>query len=163
MHLRSEVALDVIEGRLTSAEMAALAEHMDRCSSCTQQMEEWRHVHFLLQASHLERAPIEFLERAREIFDAAPEARLTIGEVIATVIFDSHSQPAFAGARGTTAARQVMLRAQEFDIHLKITIDPFEQQIIGQVFARNEIEFLRGVRLHLLQNGVPYKSTWSDN
>ena len=163
IHLRSEVALDVIEGRIGTNEMKALTEHMERCSSCSQQLAEWRRVHELLQATHLERAPVEFVERAESIFDAWPDRRPSIGEIMAAIVFDSHAQPAFAGARGATDARQIVMRAEELDIHLKISSNPFQQQIIGQVFARNESQYLSGVCLHLLQNGKPYKTTWSDN
>jgi hypothetical protein len=82
--------------------------------------------------------------------------------VAAAVRFDSLTQP-FTGARGATDARQVLMRAEEFDIHLKISTNPAQHQIIGQVFARNETEFISSVRLHLLLNGQPFKTTYSDN
>ena len=56
-----------------------------------------------------------------------------------------------------------MLRAEEFDIHLKISMDPSVRQMVGQVFARDEVQFLSSVRLQLLQDGEPIKTTWSDN
>jgi len=163
MHLRPEAALDLIENRVAASEMKGLIDHLETCSSCKQQLQDWRRLHSLLQGSHLERAPLAFLERAETVFDAWPERKPTLGEVLASVIFDSHADPAFAGARGATDARQVLLRAQEFDIHLKISSHPLQQQILGQVFARNESRFLSGVRLHLLQNGKPFKTTSSDN
>ena len=83
-------------------------------------------------------------------------------EIVAAIVFDSLTQP-FADARGATDARQVVMRAEELDIHLKISADPSQHQIIGQVFARNETQFLSSVRLHLLLNGEPFKTTWSDN
>jgi hypothetical protein len=55
------------------------------------------------------------------------------------------------------------MRAEELDIHLKISNNPAQHQITGQVFARNETQFMGSVRLHLLLNGKPYKTTWSDN
>ena len=163
MHLTPEAALDVLEDRITNGERKSWIDHLETCSSCRKQLEDWRRLHSLLQGSHLEGAPVEFLNRAEEVFDALPEKQPTIGEIIAAVIFDSHADPAFAGARGAADARQVLLRAQEFDIHLKISSNPAQQQILGQIFARNENRFLRGVRLHLLQNGKTHKTTSSDN
>jgi hypothetical protein len=163
MHLRPEAALDLIEERIASSEMKPLIDHLETCSTCRQQVEDWRRLHSLLQGSHLERAPVKFLRRADAVFDAWPQRQPTIGEIIASVIFDSHADAAFAGARGATDARQVVLRAQEFDIHLKISSNPIQQQILGQVFARNENRFLSGVRLHLLLDGKTYKTTSSDN
>jgi len=81
---------------------------------------------------------------------------------IAAILFDSRTQP-FAGTRGATDTRQVVMRAEELDIHLKISTNPSQHQIIGQVFARNETQFLSNVRLHLFLNGMPFKTTSSDN
>jgi hypothetical protein len=81
---------------------------------------------------------------------------------IAAILFDSRTQ-AFAGTRGATDTRQVVMRAEELDIHLKISTNPSQHQIIGQVFARNETQFLSNVRLHLFLNGMPFKTTSSDN
>jgi len=86
----------------------------------------------------------------------------TAREIVATILFDSLTEQ-FAGTRGSTDSRQVAMRAEEFDIHLKISTNPSEHQIIGQVFARNETQFLSSVRLHLFLNGKPFKTTSSDN
>ena len=55
------------------------------------------------------------------------------------------------------------MRAEEFDIHLKISTNPSQHQIIGQVFARNETQFVSSVQLHLSLNGKRFKTTKSDN
>jgi len=54
-------------------------------------------------------------------------------------------------------------RAEELDIHLKISRDPFKQGIVGQVFARTDTRFMDTVRVQLLHNGSPFKTTWTDN
>jgi hypothetical protein len=102
-------------------------------------------------------------EHAQTVSDACRELnRPTPRKVVAAILFDSFTQP-FADARGATDARQVVMHAEQFDIHLKISADPSQHQIVGQVFARNETHFLSNVRLHLLLNGKPFKTTWSDN
>jgi len=102
-------------------------------------------------------------EYAQAIFDARLELKgPTPQKIVASILFDSLTQP-FADARGATDARQVVMRAEEFDIHLKISANPSQHQIVGQVFARNETQFLNGVCLHLLLNGKAFKTTWSDN
>jgi hypothetical protein len=88
--------------------------------------------------------------------------RPTTREIVAAILFDSLTEP-FADARGATDARQVVMRAEELDIHLKISTNPSQHQIIGQVFVRNQTEFLGRVRLHLLLNEKPFKTTWTDN
>ena len=164
MHLTSELALDLIEGRSAGDEMKELTEHIGTCSSCSRKVDEWRQMLALLRRSHLESAPAEFLENARAILDAKPELkRQKIREITAVIVFDSFMQPALSGTRGAAESRQVGLRAREFDIHLKISTNPSQRQMIGQVFARNETQFLGSVCVHLLQNGKRFKSTWSDN
>jgi hypothetical protein len=88
--------------------------------------------------------------------------RPTTREIVAAILFDSLTEP-FADARGATDARQVVMRAEELDIHLKISTNPSQHQIIGQVFVRNQTEFLGRARLHLLLNEKPFKTTWTDN
>jgi len=96
-------------------------------------------------------------------FDTELEVkRSALRTIVAATVFDSLTQP-FAGARGAKAGRQVVLRAEELDIHLKISTNPSQRQIVGQVFARDETQFLSRVRLHLLLNGKLFETTWSDN
>jgi len=102
-------------------------------------------------------------EPAQAIIDESRELdRPTPRETVAAILFDSLTQPV-AGARGATASRQVGMRAEEFDIHLKVSTNPSQHQIIGQVFARNETQFVSSVRLHLSVNGKRFKTTRSDN
>jgi len=86
----------------------------------------------------------------------------TSRELAATIVFDSVRQR-FAGSRGPADARHVVARAEEFDLHLKISTDPSRQGIMGQVFARNGTGFINTVRVQLLLNGSPFKTTWTDN
>jgi hypothetical protein len=88
--------------------------------------------------------------------------RPTTQEIVAAILFDSLTQP-FADARGAADARQVLMRAEELDIHLKISANRSQHQIVGQVFARNETQFLNRVRVQLLVDSKPFKTTWSDN
>ena len=102
-------------------------------------------------------------EHSQRTFDTPLERGQPIPrEVVATILFDSLTQ-SFADARGATDARQIVMRAEEFDIHLKISTNPNQHQIIGQVFARDETRFLSTIGLQLSLNGKLLKTTWSDN
>ena len=103
----------------------------------------------------------EVVQDLLETTASTERKRSALRKITATTVFDSLTQP-FAGARGATAGRQIVMRAEELDIHLKISSNPSQRQIIGQVFARNETEFL-SVRLHLLRNGRLFKTTSIDN
>src|SRR5262245_40333652 len=96
------------------------------------------------------------------VLDQPRELKPSPREIVAVIVFDSLAEP-FAGARGAADARQVVMRAEELDIHLKISTNPSQHQIIGQVFARNETQFLGSVRIHLFLNGKLFKTTYSDN
>jgi hypothetical protein len=96
------------------------------------------------------------MKELRSVQEAMPR------ELEAIIVFDSDAQP-FAGSRGPTDERHVVGRAEELDIHLKISKDPFKQGIVGQVFVRNDTRFVNTVRVQLLQNGSPFQTTWTDN
>ena len=102
-------------------------------------------------------------EHAQAIFDPLRALeRPTTRVIVAAILFDSLTQP-FADARGAMDSRQVVMHAEELDIHLKISANRSQHQILGQVFARNETQFLSKVRVQLLLDSKPFKTTWSDN
>ena len=121
MHMNTETALDLAGRRLEPAEAEFWEKHISTCTTCTQDMADWRNLGINLKRSHLENAPPKDLERAFNIL--TPSVGSKLRQVLAGIIFDSFEQPAFAGARGgATAARQLVLRAEEFDIHV-LTLD----------------------------------------
>jgi len=152
MHLDSEVIVDLLEGRTEASRIPALNAHIEQCSSCSVQLEQWRRMFSLLARTHLTGAPHEVLRNAGAIFQPDLAAQPTMRQIIASLVFDSLAQPTFAGARGGADARQMVLRAENFDIHVKILGDPRERQMIGQILARGEGALLDGAWLRLLQN-----------
>lgn len=81
---------------------------------------------------------------------------------IASTLFDSHAQPALAGTRGTAEARHLVLRAEGFDIHVKIWGPASGRQMAGQILARGAAVPVEGARLHLLREGERMASTVAD-
>src|SRR5262249_35855746 len=100
-------------------------------------------------------APQSMLDSAVALFQPTTAEPRTSGfrRLIAQISFDSLTEPAFAGARGATAARQVVLRAEEFDIHLRIWRNEQNRELLGQIQPRGKKELSEKARLHLLQNG----------
>jgi hypothetical protein len=120
-------------------------------------------MHFSLKNRVLASAPEGLVRSAEAIFEAptrawAPKLR----EIIASVVFDSFAQPSLAGARGTTTARQIVLRAEEFDIHVRISGESERRHMTGQVLARGETSFIQGAMLHLVRDGKRFESTSVD-
>jgi hypothetical protein len=147
MHLNSEAMIDVIESHKHNA-------HLDECADCRRQFDEWSQLLSTLYRPRLQDAPAVLLVRAYGIMEPRPKFR----EVLASMIFDSFTQPAFAGARGTGTARQVVLRATEFDIHVKISGTPDDLVINGQVMSRGKKEFVNTAMVHLVRNGARSQS-----
>jgi hypothetical protein len=73
-------------------------------------------------------------------------------------VSDSFQQRAFAGARGATTARQLVFRAAEFDIHVKIWEAQHRQQLLGQMMPHPGYGFFGSASLYLLRNGERLKS-----
>src|SRR5262249_53618459 len=128
--------------------------HIDACSACGCQLDEWRKVHSLLGRTHLTSAPSNLMRLADSLFEPSPSTvRSGIRQIVASLVFDSFTQAAFAGARGAAEDRQVVLRAEQFDIHVKISGDPGQRYMIGQIFAREDNRFVNNAQLQLLKNG----------
>lgn len=153
MHLGTEMILDLIEGRIEN-------KHAKDCPECIQRIEAWRSLHSRLrQETQLLNAPSAVLDEACEI--VKPRSR--VREILATMTFDSFTQPAFAGARaGAASCRQVVFHAEECDIHVKVSGDSEHRRITGQVMARAKGADIEKVTVHLLHCGARIRSTVVD-
>jgi hypothetical protein len=166
MHLSSETVLDFLEGRLTSSNGEFWRGHLDNCAECRQEISRWEAMKTDLKRTHLSSAPGPDLQKAMQIFPHQPDhGGSRIRSVLAAIIFDSFAEPAFAGARGTSAAaaRQVVMRAEEFDIHIKIWGERERRQLLGQLLPRSGKDFVHTARFHLLRNGERIETTEVDD
>lgn len=80
----------------------------------------------------------------------------------ASTLFDSHAQPKLAGTRGDTDARQLVLRAEGFDIHVKVIGTAPFRQMNGQILTRGAPVPVERARLHLLRDGERLATTLAD-
>ena len=163
MHLNSETALDFVEGRLVQEQQTFWKLHLENCGDCARDAGQWRQIEVNLKRSHLKSASNEDLQRAVQVFPIQSERSSTLRSILASIIFDSHLQPAMAGARGSaSAARQVVMRAEDFDIHVKIWGERDRKQMLGQLLARSGEDFSHAARFHLLRNGERLETTATD-
>lgn len=155
LHLSPEAALDYLEGRLDFGQETVWKQHLDRCSSCRDELRRWREVWTAVKRSHLKSAPEYDLERAFRVFPHRPdESSAKRRCVLAAIIFDSFLDPSLVGARGVTAdARQIVLRADELDIHVQIWGERDHRQMLGQMLPRSGRTFAETVQSHLLRDG----------
>ena len=152
MHLRPEEALDLIEMRAPEEQVNFWNQHIATCSSCLDQLQAWRRIRALLKRENLESAPDAVTAMAHTVFEP-PVARRPLREILASVVFDSFAQPALAGARGASSARQLLLSAEEIDVHLRVWTVGTERRIAGQLLSRDKSADVRGTRLHLVSAG----------
>jgi hypothetical protein len=155
MHLDTETAFDLVDGRLEAKAAADWATHLSTCPDCLALHDGSRAFRTTLKRSHLENAPEHLLHSARALFRAAAatERRAGIRQILATLAFDTFQQPAFAGARGASATRQLVLRAEEFDIHIRVSHSAEGRELLGQIQSRSQNELSEAPHLHLLHNG----------
>jgi len=165
MHFTTETALDYVEGRFDTEEEALWSKHMEMCPKCTQDVLLWQQFLAAMRGPNLASAPVADINRALNILSHERAAgSSTIRSVMASVIFDSFRQPALEGIRGAASSeqRQLVLRADEFDIHIKIWGEEDNRQMLGQLLPRNGKEFVQPARFHLLCNLQRLQSTATD-
>ena len=154
MHISTGSALDFTAGRLDRAEVEFWKSHISMCGNCAQELANWRGLETKLKRSHLESATAAELEKTFNMFDPARKAAIRLPQVLATIVFDSFEQPAFAGARGVAAhARQLVLWTEQFDIHVKIWEAQQGRQLLGQIMPHPGNGFPGPGRLYLLRDG----------
>jgi hypothetical protein len=138
--------------------------HLEICPACTHEIGAWRQLEIDLERSHLKSASNEDLKKAIHIYPLRPDGGASqIRSILASVVFDTFLQPAMAGSRGSTpSSRQLVMRAEEFDIHIKIWGELEHRKVLGQLLPRSGQEFVRSARFHLLKNGERLESTTID-
>ena len=164
MHMRSEIALDLLDERLDADQALFWNKHLEICPECTQEIGVWRQLEIDLERSHLKSASDQDLQRAIHIYPQQPDGGGSRSRsILASVVFDTFLQPAMAGSRGSeNSARQLVMRAEEFDIHIKIWGELQHRQLLGQLLPRSGQDFVRSARFHLLKNGERLESTSID-
>jgi hypothetical protein len=164
MHMSSEIALDLLEERLNADQAFFWKKHLEICPECADEIGGWRQLEIDLERSHLKSASDHDLLRAIHIYPQRPDGGGSrIRSILASVVFDTFLQPAMAGSRGSAnSARQLVMRAEEFDIHIKIWGDLEHRQMLGQLLPRSGQDFVRSARFHLLKNGERVESTTID-
>jgi hypothetical protein len=165
MHLNTSDALSLIEGRLGKDAEVFWTQHMEVCDKCAKVVLQWRQIAIDLKRSHLMSAPENDLVSAENIFPKVQESGPTLRTILGAIVFDSFRQPAMAaGVRGGSnpMPRQLVMRAEEFDIHVKIWGDHDRKQILGQLLPRGGQSFAQAAWFHLYANGQKFASTTTD-
>jgi hypothetical protein len=148
-HIGFERLVDLVEDRLPPAEQSQLLVHVSSCAHCAAEKAWLERVIGLMRTDTTEDAPPVVIARARRLSQAraapAPTARR---RVAARVHFDSLQRPLALGIRsGQPAARQLLLKAEGYDLDVRITPTGTDWQVSGQLLGpdtNGQVE-LRGV------------------
>jgi hypothetical protein len=164
IHLRTETALNLIGGRLNADQEKFWDEQLESCCDCLQEL-AWRQLGEDRTRFCTESAPGRDLKEAILFSsDHAQAEHLSLRLVPAEVIFDSFGEPSGAAVRGDAGtARQLIIRAGEIDIHIKIWREREERQLLGQLLPRSGGHFVCIGRCHLLRNGDKLETTAIDD
>jgi hypothetical protein len=164
MHLKTEIALDLLEQRLDKNQELLWNQHLQGCNTCAKEIGRWRELRYGLKRSSLRNAPAEDMQNAVHLFRSPPEAgRSKLRRILASVVFDSFLQPALAGARGGIASRQLVLKSEMFDIHVKVWGSQNQRQLIGQLLAPTGENLGQEAQCHLLLNGKRLETKTMDD
>ena len=163
-HLNPETALDFLEQRLDNDDALLWAQHLKECSPCMQYLAEWQHLLVVIKRSSLKSAPEPDVDwAAARLPDRSDEPGLAMRCIWATTVFDTFGLSSLAGARGGPApTRDIILQAEDFDIHVQIQGEGENRQILGQILSRSRDVFANIAQFHLLRNGERLRAAAAD-
>lgn len=153
-----ERLIDFLDARLGSSSAVEVAAHLDSsCGSCSSDRDWYQALKRVAASDESVEPPAWVFKRALRIFEEAGRTRTTVasraGRLIASLLFDSASQPAMAEARSSGAdGRQLLYRAGDYSIDLQVTlVDQNRLDITGQILREGEFLFesVAGLSLQL--------------
>jgi anti-sigma factor RsiW len=136
-HIRFEQLADLVEGRLPPEEQSRLRAHISTCPNCAAELAWLEKVIDLMRADAGEDAPPAAVARARRLLRSHPAVAPSERRRIPALLqFDSRQQPLALGMRSDQpAARQLLLKADEYDLDLRLTPAGAAWQLSGQVLG----------------------------
>jgi len=139
-HPTIESLIGFAEGRLSPENKLHVEQHIATCAVCSTGASDCFLILDLLKVPNLENAPAHF------------------PELVATGFFDHTASVRIE--RGIADCRQIIFRAADVDVHLRIGSTP--RVIHGQMFRSKASHFLAGVPVGLSQNGQMIQTSITD-
>jgi hypothetical protein len=153
--------LDYLDGRLHPAAAEAVAAHLaSGCTQCESDRAWYQQVKLVAAGDDSIEPPPWVLKRALRVFEL-PKVQKSmagrVGRVLASLVFDSLSQPALGGARSPgVEGRQLLYRAEDYSIDLQVaSSDQRSAEVTGQILREGELKFesVAGLKLDLIRQG----------
>ncbi|MEK6300689.1 MAG: carboxypeptidase-like regulatory domain-containing protein [Acidobacteriota bacterium] len=156
-----ERLIDFLDERLASSSAAAVVAHLDTgCSHCASDRAWYESLKRVAASDDSVEPPPWVLKRALKVFEEPGRTRTTVasraGRLIASLLFDSLSQPAVAEARSVGAdGRQLLYRAGDYSIDLQVTpAGQNRSNLAGQILREGEFSFESVAALPLQLSGA---------
>ncbi len=158
-HPNTDSLIDFAEGWLSTNSKESIAQHLGTCTVCAKEASEWFSLLSALKHSCLQSAPLHTIRICESIYHISkPVSKLR--QILATVVFDSTIVPATAGVRGVSSSQQILLRSDEYDVHLRVGGAP--RIILGQILPRQAGDFVSGARVGVIRNEQQLAVTVTD-
>ena len=132
-HISVETLADIAENRATSETREAALSHISTCSTCHDLLRRLQQLILTMKADSTADAPRDVLTSAINIF--SQEKRSPLRRIVAFLIFDSNTGPAFGVRSLAAASRQMLYQAEDTDVELRITVQNDECILAGQVIG----------------------------
>jgi hypothetical protein len=144
-HLKYEILINYLEGRLSAEDRNAAVMHLDGpCKSCQRRLALLQTVLRVTATDQTAAPSASILKRAIDIplthrANSKPDVWRRL---VATLAFDSHLQPSLAATRGVSRERQMLFTAEQVDIDLQIKPAHEGHDLIGQVLEEQAPGFI---------------------
>ena len=163
-HISVEGLIDYVDGQIPDATKNQIAQHLANCADCAELKQELQSLVLQLQADLANEPPAELIQWGNRLFQplAQPSTGSKLRKLVAALVFDTFDQPLLAGVRHAgTAARQLLYRAGDVDVDVKIESMESNERItlVGQVLATST-KFLENAPVKLESHGLTrFKTT----
>lgn len=135
-HLSEELLINFAEGLLENKESEQVKKHLEKCGNCSAEASSFAKILHLLKTDRAEDAPAELINWSKNIFRSRiSEPKKSVLQKIAAILeMDlSKNQPAFGERSSALPTRQMLFRADEIGITLKISNDEGKISLMGQI------------------------------
>jgi anti-sigma factor RsiW len=163
-HPEAQQWIDYVRGTLAKDDAARIKAHLDTgCKACRMELALWAAMKDFGSQEPGNAPPADTVRVVKAaVGGKAGKVRTTMRE-IAELVFDSYSQPQFAGVRSSSdAPRQLLYRAGSMMIDMRLQNGQAADRIalMGQVFSSGEKKLaMRQVPVHLLSGVDELAST----
>ena len=152
-----EQLIDYLDGRLVAATAEAVAAHLAAgCSDCAAARDWYESTAAMARSDQSVEPPQWVVKRSIKIFDGTRvQGSLSkrLGNIIATLVYDSFARPSLAGARKAEPTdHQLLYAADDYKIDLLLASTADGTAITGQILRESEylFESTAGIPLSLV-------------